>query len=64
MKFFVHAVERLFLCERSKLGFYVPFNSQAFSVCALNLLLCNYFSKYSVCALNLFLLIVYAFMYI
>ena len=37
---------------------------EAFSVSALNLLLCNYFSKYSVCALNLFLLIVYAFMYI
>ena len=33
-------------------------------LCALNLLLCNYFCKYSVCALNLFLLIMYAFMHI
>ena len=37
---------------------------EAFSVCALNFLLCNYLCKYSVCALNLFLLIVYAFKYI
>ena len=28
---------------------------EAFSLCALNLLLCNYLYKYSVCALNLFL---------
>ena len=35
--------------------FFVNAVEEAFSVYALNLLLCNYLCKYSVCSLNLFL---------